>query len=148
MIIVILNRLKQWYDIQLLDSFRSGRGTADGIYITKRVQQISDSMKKPVFVLFIDLSAAFDHVVRKWMFKSVHLWLPVDSNKILITLLEAVYEYTTTALSENPDEIFTLSSGVRQCGPESPPLYNLFMDFVMRVFLNECSLQNIDFVWF
>ena len=125
MIIVILNRLKQWYDIQLLDSFRSGRGTADGIYITKRVQQISDSMKKPVFVLFIDLSAAFDHLVRKWMFKSVHLRLPVDSDKILITLLEAVYEYTTTGLSENPDEIFTLSSGVRQGGPQTPPFWKV-----------------------
>ena len=73
MIIVILNRLKQWYDMQLLDQqqgFRSGRGTADGINITKRVQHISDSMKKSVFVLFIDLSAAFDHVDHVFLVKN------------------------------------------------------------------------------
>ena len=38
MIIIIINRLKQWYDNHLLDQqqgFRSSRGTADGIYIAK-----------------------------------------------------------------------------------------------------------------
>ena len=56
MIIIILDRLKIWYDKQLLDNqngFRSGRGTADGIYITKRVQQITDQMQKPVYILFL-----------------------------------------------------------------------------------------------
>ena len=64
---IILDRLKTWYDRQLLDNqhgFRSGRGTADGIFITKSIQQISDSMQNPVYILFVDLSAAFDHVVR------------------------------------------------------------------------------------
>ena len=39
-ITIILDRLKKWYDEQLLDQqqgFRSGRGTADGIFITKRI---------------------------------------------------------------------------------------------------------------
>jgi len=42
--------------------FRSARGTTDGIFIVKRVQQISEKMKKPVYSLFVDFSAAFDHV--------------------------------------------------------------------------------------
>ena len=47
LIIIVINRIKNWYDCQLLDQqqgFRSGRGTADGIFITKRVQQITDQM--------------------------------------------------------------------------------------------------------
>ena len=50
--------------------FRSGRGTSDGIYITKRIQQITDSIKKPVFVLFVDLSSAFDHVISCLLYTS------------------------------------------------------------------------------
>ena len=51
LVIAILNRLKNWYDQTLLDQqqgFCSGRGTSDGIFVTKRIQQITDSMKKPV----------------------------------------------------------------------------------------------------
>ena len=48
LMIIIINRIKTWYEHQLLDQqqgFRSGCGTADGIYITKRIQQITDQMK-------------------------------------------------------------------------------------------------------
>ena len=149
MVIIIIDRLKSWYDEQLLDQqqgFRSGRGTADGIYITKRIQQITDKMKKPVYVLFVDLSAAFDHIVRPWLFKSVYQRFPLDVDTTIIQLLDALYKYTTTALSETPDDLFELLLGVRQGGPESPPLYNLYMDYVMRVFIDECETQGITFL--
>ena len=54
LIIIVINRIKNWYDCQLLDQqqgFRSGRGTADGILILKRVQQITVQMKKPTFTI-------------------------------------------------------------------------------------------------
>ena len=147
---IILDRLKSWYDEQLLDQqqgFRSARGTTDAIYITKRVQQISESMKMPVYALFIDLSAAFDHIVRSWLFKSLYLRFPKSSPQIkLIKILEAVYKHTTTSLAETPDDIFELFSGVRQGGPESPPLNNLYMDFVMRIFNEECEKSGIKFL--
>ena len=66
LVIVILERLCKWYDLNLLDQqkqgFRSGRGTTDGIYIVKRIQQISNLTKKPTYALFVDLTAAFDHI--------------------------------------------------------------------------------------
>ena len=64
----------------------------------------------------------------------------------MVSLLEALYSYTTTALAETPEEIFELTVGVRQGGPESPMLYNLFMDFVMRIFLETCKQQKIKFL--
>ena len=131
MIITILDRLKMWYDEQLLDNqngFRSGRGTADGIYITKRVQQITDQMEKPAYILFVDLTAAFDHVVRSWLFTSIYQRFPPGADINLIKILEARYEHLTTSLNETPEDIIELILGVRQGGPESPPLYNLFMD--------------------
>ena len=149
MIIIILDRLKIWYDKQLLDNqngFRSGRGTADGIYITKRVQQITDQMQKPVYILFIDLSAAFDHVVRPWLFQSLYQRFPPEADTTLIKILEALYNYLTTALAETPEDVITLTLGVRQGGPESPLLYNLFMDYVMRVYMDSCKKEGIKFI--
>jgi hypothetical protein len=149
MIIIIIDRLKPWYEEQLLDQqqgFRSGRGTADGIYITKRVQQITDKMKRAIYVLFVDLSAAFDHIVRKWLFQSIYQRFPSDTDTTLIQLLEALYEYTTTSLKETPDDLFELFLGVRQGGPESPPLYNLIMDYVMRVYMDACEKHGVQFL--
>ena len=79
--------------------FRSGRGTSDGIYITKRIQQITDSIKKPVSVLFVDLSSAFDHVIREWLFKSISQRLKPNRPTKLFDILQAIYSFTTTALS-------------------------------------------------
>ena len=111
--------------------FRFARGTADGIYIAKRTQQISENMKKKVYVIFVDLSAAFDHVDRGWMFKSIKNRFKNGANTELIQLLENLYQYTTTALAETPEDKFEVNTGVRQGGPESSLLYNLYMDYIM-----------------
>ena len=117
LIVIIVKRLKVWYELQLLEQqqgFRSGRGTTDGIYIIKRIHQISDQMKRPVYTLFIDLTAAFDHVPRKWMFKALKKRLPDTCSKKLVNLMEELYSHTTTALAEDPNNVFILSNGVRQ----------------------------------
>ena len=49
MVVTIINRLKKWFESQLLDQqngFRSSHGTSEGIFIAKGVQQITDRMKK------------------------------------------------------------------------------------------------------
>ena len=149
LIVVIINRLKTWYESQLQDQqqgFRSGRGTTDDIYVAKRVQQITDKIKNPTFVLFVDLTAAFDHVERSWLFKSIHKRLKNDTQRKLFQLIESLYSYTTTALAEAPDDVFELTAGVRQGGPESPLLYNLYMDFIMRVFIDACKKKGVKFL--
>lgn len=41
---------------------------------------------------------------------------------------------------------FKTSSGVRQGGPESPCLFNLYLDFVMRLFIERCKdVEGINF---
>ena len=47
-------------------------------------------MKKPVYALFVDLTAAFDHVNREWLFKLMKKRLPDHVDKTLIELLEAL----------------------------------------------------------
>ena len=119
MVSVIIGRINEWYDKQLLDQqqgFRFARGTADGIFIAKRAQQISESTKKKVYILFVDLSAAVDHVDRKWMFKSINNRFKKESNTELVQLLENLHQNTTIALAETPEDIFKTKSGVRQGG--------------------------------
>ena len=57
-----------------------------------------------------------------------------------------LYSSTTTALKETPNDKFTLTRGVLQGGPEFPMLYNLYMDFVIRVYLEKCKEKNIKFL--
>lgn len=149
LVMIILERLKDWYDKSLLDQqqgFRPKRGTNDGIYLVKRLQQISNKTKKPIYALFIDLTAAFDHVNREWLFLSIKKRFPNNQNNILFQLLEKLYSKTQTAINGNMDLVFETFVGVRQGGPESPFLYNLYMDYVLRIFLLECSKSKLDFV--
>ena len=137
---IILERLRPWYEAQLSDNqngFRKNRGTTDGIYTMKRVQQISHRSKQPLFLLFVDLTAAFDHIPRKWLFESTRLRFNDGENLKLLDILERLYMDTSLTYPEG-DATFTVTSGVRQGGPESPFLFNIFMDFVMRVFTNKC----------
>lgn len=149
LVIIILERIRTWYEKQISDhqqGFRQGRGTTDGIYLVKRIQQLSYRSKKPIFVLFVDLSAAFDHINRKWLFKSIYQRLATKESEKLFKLLEKIYAFTTTALQENEKDIFNVILGVRQGGPESPTLFNLYIDYVMRIYLTDCKKHGINFM--
>ena len=146
---LILERLRSWYEAQLTDEqngFRTDRGTPDGIYTTKRVQQITNRKKQPLYLLFVDLTAAFDHIPRKWLFDTIRLRFPKGEYPKLFVILEKLYSNTTLTYEE-ANEIFVTTSGVRQGGPESPPLFNLYIDFVMRVFLERC-MKDKDIQFF
>ena len=94
----------------------------------------------------MDLSSAFDHVIREWLFKSISQRIKPNRPTKLFDILQAIYSFTTTALSETPDDSFEILTGVRQGGPESPLLYNLYMDYVMRIYGNECHIQKINYL--
>ena len=79
-------------------------------------------MKKPAYILFVDLSAAFDHIERKWLCQMIRQRASSEADLKLFRLLEELYSHTTTALAENPDDEFKLTVGVRQGDPESPML--------------------------
>ena len=142
----ILERLRPWYDAQLTDEqngFRQNRGTTDGIFILKRIQQITDRKKQPLYLLFVDLTAAYDHIPRSWLFQSIKTRFPNNECPTAIRILEKLYDKTSLTFPE-ADETFATTSGVRQGGPESPLLFNLYMDYVMRTFMNKCKNDNIN----
>ena len=79
------------------------------------------------------------------MFKSISQRLKPNRPTKLFDILQAIYSFTTTALSETPNDSFKILTGVRQGDPESPLLYNQYMDYVLRIYRNECHTQKINY---
>ena len=136
---VILRRQTDWYELQLSEpqqGFRRNRGTQDAIFTVKALHQISFKMKIQVYAAFIDLTAAFDTIQRPWLFEILRKRLnDPDRLNSNISVLEALYSSTSAHLSEDEvDQAFQVLAGVRQGGPESPSLFCLLMDWVMRIF--------------
>jgi len=69
-------------------------GITDGIYTVKRAHQISNCKKQPLYLLFVDLTAAFDHIPRKWLFDSIRLRFREGENAKLFDILENLYQKT------------------------------------------------------
>jgi len=70
-------------------------------------------------------------------------WLRFNNcqSALLIDILEKLYKNTTLTFEE-AKTTFVTSSGVRQGGPESPNLLNLYVDFAMRLFVQKS--RDID----
>ena len=144
---IVLRRMDAWYNAQLSEQqqgFRKLRGCQDAIYTLKRIQQISAKMKKEVYVAFIDLTAAFDTVVRNWLFRSIFSRLHEAQDTKCLDIIQQLYSKTSARISTDKSRTsFPTTAGVRQGGPESPPLFCLFMDWVMRRFKEECNKRGI-----
>ena len=99
-------------------------------------------MLKPCYVMFVDLQAAFDHVNRDILWWIVEqTWGQND----LVEILKSLYKTTTSDLAGNKEMLMNIQSGVRQGSLESPCLFNVVMDFVMKVFVDECDQLGINF---
>ena len=61
-----------------------------------------------------------------------------DADLKLFDILEKLYSQTSLTLFHEAMTSFHVSSGVRQGGPESPLLFNLYIDYVMRVYVEKC----------
>ena len=135
---IILNRLSSFYENQLLRTqfgFRSGLGCNDGIYAMKQLHEIASFSERKLFCCFIDLTAAFDHVNRDFLFKTIKSRLPPNSEFNNIQLVENLYKSTKSYVQSNQADTscFETTSGVRQGEKEGPPFFNLYADFSLRV---------------
>ena len=146
MVIIILNRLSNWYDEQLLDQqqgFRCRWGTTDCIFVTKRIQQISEKFQKPIMLLFVDLSSAFDHVIRKWLFKSIY-------QRFLLMLVYHWSNFYRGFIWSHND--FTCRKPWRRlqtfnrCATRRTGIIDsMSMEYVMSVYMERCKAEGIKF---
>ena len=135
---IVLKRHSEFYNRQLKRTqfgFRKGCGANDAIYLLRNLQDIASISQRKLYTCFIDLTAAFDHVNRDLLFKTIRNRLASRANTN-IDLVESLYRSTTSYLhNQDPaTDSFKTGSGVRQGSNEGPPLYNLYSDYSLRVY--------------
>ena len=127
---IIMECLRDNYEKILMNNqfgFRKNRSTTDAIFI---VREAIKSTTKPIYLCFIDLRAAYDHLDRDMLFRVLDIRTKAS---LLVDMLKALYTGTgTIAASKHTDRYFQTYTGCRQGGIESPVLFNIYMDFVLR----------------
>ena len=126
---VIIDRLKDAYENSISNTqfgFRKNRSTTDGIFIMKN---IIEKYKDPFIAVYIDLTAAYDHIPRDFLFKVLEIRTGAT---FLIHVLKIMYLRTTASI-KGMKTTFEVLVGCRQRGQESPVIFNYYFDFVLKV---------------
>ena len=144
---IILNRLDPFYEDQIKDNqygFRKGVGCNDAVYVVKQLQEIASVSQRELYICFIDLSAAFDHINREMLFKTIKNRLPESSTTTTVDIIQNLYDFTKSFMQgDTPNEAFRTESGVRQGGVEGPPLYNFYSDYSLRVYSDKKETAGV-----
>ena len=125
---IVVNRFKEAYESNISESqfaFRRNRSTSDAIFILRTV---AEKYGSPLIAVYIDLTAAYDHIPRDFLFRVLLLR---TGAKHLVQILRKMYEGTTASIRGMKVK-FDVLVGCRQGGQESPFLFNLYFDYVLR----------------
>ena len=85
---IIMERLKEAYETNISDTqfgFRRNRSTTDAILVLKTV---IDKYNDTLIAVYIDLTAAYDHIPRNFLFKVLDLRIGASH---LIAILYKMY---------------------------------------------------------
>ena len=136
---VILNRL----NTHLLDeivpesqcAFRRNRGTVDMIFCARQIQKKCKEQSKDLYILFVDLTKAFDTVSRPG------LWRILPRNGIppkMVQIIRCFHDGMKAGLVNGKEEDdFHISNGINQGCVLAPTLFSfLFSTMVLSAFKN------------
>ena len=126
---IVMMRIQEAYEKYMGNEqfgFRRNRSTADGIFIVK---QIIDKYEETLIAVYIDLTAAYDHIPRNLLFRVLTLRTGATH---LLAIMEKMYEATTASIRGMQSK-FDVLVGCRQGGQESPCFFNLYFDYVLKI---------------
>ena len=92
---IVVNRFKAAYESNISESqfgFRRNRSTSDAIFILRTV---AEKYGSPLIAVYIDLTAAYDHIPRDFLFRVLLLR---TGAKNLVQILRKMYEGTTASI--------------------------------------------------
>ena len=134
---IIIGRIKDAYEKHISEfqfGFRRNRSTADGIFMMKN---IIEKTKDPLIAVYVDLTAAYDHIPRDFLFRVLKFRLQAPH---LVDILQLMYQGTTASI-KGMKSLFDVLIGCRQGGQESPCLFNYYFDFVLKVAAHEIDQE-------
>uniref|UniRef100_A0AAQ6INE0 ribonuclease H n=1 Tax=Anabas testudineus TaxID=64144 RepID=A0AAQ6INE0_ANATE len=111
--------------------FRPGRGTLDQRHTLARVLEGSWEFAHPVYMCFVDLEKAFDHVPRGILWEVLREYGIRDP---LLRAIRSLYDRNRSlvCIAGSKSDLFTVHVGLRQGCPLSPNLFITFMDRISR----------------
>ena len=134
---LLLNRLIQHIDnIGLVPEsqcgFRPGRGTTDMLFSLRQIQEKCRLNNQDLYLLFIDLTKAFDTVNRKG------LWLILERigcPKTFVSLIRSFHDGMNATVREGSDKssAFGVTSGTKQGCVLAPALFSIFFSLMLYV---------------
>ena len=137
---VVLDRIRDVYESNILENqfgFRKNRSTNDAIFIVKNIIAKTDGFW---ITCFVDLRAAYDHIDREMLFDVLGIRL---GSTMIVKLLRELYSNTSATIQASK-ESFQTFVGCRQGAKESPCLFNIYLDFVLRICDNEVCKRFPD----
>ena len=141
---IIAKRLTVIADVLLLEEqngFRKGRSCMDCIFSASQIIEKHREFNIPTYTAFIDFKKAFDSVDRD------KLWTIMSSKGIpthLITAIQKTYKENIIRVNTGngiSEDSRVITQGVRQGCPLSPVLFNLYLDEVIRIWLQKTKTQ-------
>ena len=129
---VIATRLTDLIDSYLSDSqcgFRRRRGTNHQIHVLRRLQSEVRKASLPTAAIFVDFEKAFDSPPRQALYECLeYAGCPPD----LLALIRAIH-LDPQACVRGSTAWFKVARGIRQGCVLGPMLFNLLLDFCIRI---------------
>lgn len=141
---IINDRLRPLMEVLISNSqhgFRKGRSCSDCIFSVTQLIEKRKEFNLPTYFTFIDYEKAFDKVNR------YKLWEILKSRGIpshLIRAIQSLYLNNTIQIKTFQNDVVEINQGVRQGCPLSPTLFNLYLDEVMKIWLNDLNNFKIN----
>lgn len=112
--------------------FRKNRSTTDMVFVLRQLQEKCIEQHRALYVVFVDLTKAFDTVNRPLMWEILRRF---GCPPRFLNILRALHEDAAVRVVDNGDKSdpFPVGTGVRQGCVIAPVIFNLFLAAVMAV---------------
>ena len=134
---LLLNRLiKHADDIGVVPEsqcgFRANRGTVDMSFALQQIQEKCKIQYQDLYLLFIDLTKAFDTVFREGLWCILE---KVGCPKLFIDLIRSFHDgmHVTVREGSESSSAFTVTSGTKQGCVLAPTLFSIFFSLMLHV---------------
>ena len=144
---LLLNRLTKHIDnIGVVPEsqcgFRTGRGTTDMNFALRQIQEKCRLYSEDLYLLFIDLTKAFDTVNRNGLWALLE---KVGCPKLFVELIRSFHDGMNVTVREGGDrsQPFGVTSGTKQGCVLAPTLFSIFFSLMLHIAFKDAT-EGVD----
>ena len=111
--------------------FRANRSTIDMVFSITQLQEICREQRQPLFIVFVDLTKAFDLVSRDGLFKILS---KIGCPPRLLNIIKSFHQdmLGTVVFDGSTSDTFSIRSGVKQGCVLAPTLFGIFFSVLLK----------------